>query len=191
MPRLAVVLGCAAALMLASELSAQRPPTRTGFWYAFGLGHGWARVSCDICKADHRPGLSAHVRLGGGVSRSMLVGAEMAGWRTSASGVDQTLAALSAAAFWYPGRRSPLYLKGGVGLLTHRAEDGTDVITSTGLGPQLGIGYELRIARNLFLAPYFNVAYGSLAGGVKFNGAEILDQATVILAQLGVALTGH
>lgn len=191
MPRLAALLGCAVALTLASELSAQRTPARAGFWYTVGLGTGWARVSCDICKADHRPGLSAHLRLGGGLSRSLLIGAEMAGWRARSNEVDQTLAALSAAAYWYPSRRSPLYLKGGVGFLTHQAQDGTDVITSTGVGPQLGLGYELRVGRNVFLAPYFNAAYGSLAGGVKFNGAEILEQATVTLVQLGVALTGH
>lgn len=40
----------------------------------------------------------------------------------------------------------------------------------------------MRLSRNLFLAPYFNVAYG---------GAEILDRATVILAQVGVGLTGR
>ena len=51
--------------------------------------------------------------------------------------------------------------------------------------------YELRVGSNLFLAPFFNVAYGSVAGGVKFNGTRILDQATVTLVQIGVALTGH
>ena len=191
MTRLPVVLGCALAITLATELPAQRPQARSGFWYAFGLGTGWARVACQICRADHRPGVSAQLRLGGGLSRSVLIGAELAAWDRSANGVDETLAALSAAAYWYPARRSPLYLKGGVGFSTHRAEDGTNVITSTGLGPQMGIGYELRVGSNLFLAPFFNVAYGSVAGGVKFNGTRILDQATVTLVQIGVALTGH
>jgi hypothetical protein len=191
MPRLASMLTCVAMLGLAPALAAQRPQSRTGFWYAFGIGDGWARVSCQICKGAHQTGLSAYLRLGGGVSRSLLIGAEMAGWRKSADGVDQTLAGVSAAAYWYPSRRSPLYLKGGVGYLTHRIEDGTDVITSTGFGPQMGMGYERRIGRNLFLAPYFNIAYGSIAGGVKFNGADAQDQATVTLVQLGVALTGH
>lgn len=193
MPRFAVALGISAALALAGELAAQRAPARTGFWYSVALGAGWSRVSCHICQRDHRPGLSAHVRLGGGVSRDLLVGAELAGWR-SADSVDQnrvvqTLVALSGAAYWYPSRRGPLYLKGGVGFLMHQAEDGTNVIRSTGLGPQLGMGYELRVGRSWFLAPYFNAAYGSLAGGVKFNGAEVSSQATITLVQLGVALT--
>src|SRR5438034_372783 len=136
MTRLPVVLGCALAITLATELPAQRPQARSGFWYAFGLGTGWARVACQICRADHRPGVSAQLRLGGGLSRSVLIGAELAAWDRSANGVDETLAALSAAAYWYPARRSPLYLKGGLGFSTHRAEDGTNVITSTGQARQ-------------------------------------------------------
>lgn len=191
MTRLPVVLGCALALLVTSELPAQRLRTRSGFWYAFGLGPGWARVSCQICQADHRPGLSAYLRLGGGLKSNVLIGAELAAWNRNTGQVEQALVALSAAAYWYPSRRRPLYLKGGIGFSTHRAEDGTDVITSTGLGPQLGIGYELPVGRNVFLAPFFNAAYGSLAGGVKFNGGQVTDQATVTLVQIGVALTGH
>lgn len=191
MTRRSVVLGCAIALLLTHGLQAQRPQARSGFWYAFGLGLGWARVSCQICQADHRPGLSAYLRLGGGVRSNVLIGAELAAWNRNTNQVEQALVALSAAAYWYPSRRRPLYLKGGVGFSTHRAEDGTDVITSTGLGPQMGIGYELPVGRNVFLAPFFNATYGALAGGVKFNGGRVTDQATITLVQIGVALTGH
>ena len=195
MSHITSLLACVAALTLAPGLAAQRAAPRatprTGFWYAFGAGTGWARVSCQICRADHRAGLAAYLRLGGGVSRHLLIGAEMAGWRKSDDRIDQTAAGVSAALYWYPARRSPLYLKGGVGYVTHRIEDGADVITSTGIGPQLGLGYEFPISRNLFLAPNVNVAYGSIAGGVKFNGADAVDQATVTLVQLGIALTSH
>lgn len=75
--------------------------------------------------------------------------------------------------------------------MSHRADDGTDVITSTGFGPQLGIGYEARIGPGLFLTPFFNVAYGTWFGGVKFNGAQAVDQATVTLVQFGIGLTGR
>ena len=57
MTRLPVVLGCALAITLATELPAQRPQARSGFWYAFGLGTGWARVACQICRAETVPGL--------------------------------------------------------------------------------------------------------------------------------------
>src|SRR3989442_13235794 len=119
MTRLPVVLGCALAITLATELPAQRPQARSGFWYAFGLGTGWARVACQICRADHRPGVSAYLRLGGGPSRSVLVGAELAARDRSANGVAGTLPGLSAAAYWDPARGRPAYLKGGAGFSSH------------------------------------------------------------------------
>ena len=189
------VLGCAAALSCTASLGAQGTPgagQRAGFWYSVGIGEGWARVSCNICRADHQPGLSAHLRLGGGLRRGLLIAGEVAAWRRNINGVSQSLAGVGAAAYWYPGRRpGPFYLKGGIGYLTHHADDGTNAITSTGLGPQLGAGYELPVNRSMMLAPYFNVAYGSWFGGVKFNGAQAVDHATVTLVQVGVALAGR
>ena len=49
------------------------------------------------------------------------------GWKRHDNGVTQTLTAISAAAYWYPSPRRALYLKGGVGLVTHHAEDAADV----------------------------------------------------------------
>jgi len=192
MTRLTLVLSCAATLALAAESPAQRAPSSGGFWYAVGIGEGWARVSCSICKAEHQPGLTAHLRLGGALSRHVVIAGEGAGWRRNTNGVHQTLAAVGAAAYWYPGRRrQPLYLKGGFGYVSHRADDGTDVITSTGFGPQMGIGYEAHVGPGLFLTPFFNVAYGTWFGGVKFNGAQAVNQATVTLVQFGIGLTGR
>src|SRR5207244_7654599 len=109
--------------------------------------------------SDRPSGLSGHLRLGGGVSKRVLIGGEAAMWRHRTSSVHQTLAALSAAAYWYPTRRTPLYLKGGLGWVTHRAEDGTNVITSTGFGPQRGSGYALLVDRVRYFATYSNTTF--------------------------------
>lgn len=192
MLRPVVVLGCIAALAAARDATAQRTPTRRGVWYAVGIGEGWSRVSCNICKGQDQPGLSAHLRLGGALSRYVVIAGEGAAWRRTEAGVHQTLASVDAAAYWYPGRRTTrLYLKGGLGFVTHRAEDGTDVITSTGFGPNMGVGYEVPISRALFLAPFLNVAWGVWFGDVKFNGAQAVDPATVTLLQVGIGLTGR
>src|SRR2546425_13334786 len=90
MTRLPVVLGCALAITLATELPAQRPQARSGFWYAFGLGTGWARVACQICRADHRPGVSAYLRLSAGLTRAEPVGRPVGlGVRTATCGVEK------------------------------------------------------------------------------------------------------
>jgi hypothetical protein len=191
MLRLTVVLGCALALGFPRGLPAQRREPSPGFWFAIGLGTGWARVTCAICRGDRPAGFSFYARLGGGVSRGLRVGGEAAAWRYSANGVVQHLTALSAGAYWYPVRRTRLYLKGGLGWVSHRAEDGTDVITSSGFGPQMGIGYELPVGRALYLAPYFNAVFGVIGGAVKFNAAQVTGAPRITLIQFGAALSGR
>src|SRR5216684_8292198 len=191
MLRLAMVLGCALLLGSASRGPAQQPRPRTGFWFGAGLGGGWGRVSCDICRGDRLSGPSAYLRLGGRINKRVLMGGEAAAWRKSANAVDQTLLALGAALFWYPAPGSALYLKGGLGWVTHRVESGPDAILSTGFGPQLGIGYEFPIGRDFYLAPYCNVVLGVVGGAVKFNGATVTGAPGVSLMQLGLAVTEH
>jgi len=196
MTRFVVLLGSLAALVLGRDLAAQQQrQARDGFWFGAALGSGWARVSCNICQGTNRRGLSGTLRLGGGVSRAVLIGAEVAAWwATIDSGADtvhQSLAAFSAAAFWYPSRRRPLYLKLGIGLVTHRADDGTDVITSTAIGPLLGVGYEWPVSARLLVSPFINVALGIAGGSVKFNGGKIESSPGVSLAQLGLGITWH
>jgi len=104
MTRLVVLLGSLAALALGRDLAAQQQrQARDGFWFGAALGGGWAGVSCQICKGGYRRGLSGALRPGGGVSRAVLIGAEVAAWRTTidtnAKTVHQSLAAFGAAAY--------------------------------------------------------------------------------------------
>src|SRR5438445_6098080 len=143
MTRFGVLIGTLAALVFGRDLAAQQQrQARDGFWFGAALGSGWARVSCQICQGNNRSGLSGTLRLGGGVSRKVLIGAEVAAWwatiETGTDTVHQSLAAFGAAAYWYPSNR-PLYLKLGIGLVTHRAADGTDVITSRVIVPQFWV----------------------------------------------------
>ncbi len=194
MTRLVLLLGSLALLALGRDVAAQQQrQARDGFWFGAALGTGWARVSCDICQGTNRGGLSGALRLGGGVSRKVLIGAEVAAWWTTIEGaadtVHQSLAAFGAAAYWYPSRRRPLYLKLGLDFLTHRADDGTDVITSTAIGPQFGVGYEWPASAHVLVSPFINVALGIVGGSVKFNGGRIANSPGVSLAQLGIGVT--
>src|SRR2546426_2571143 len=158
MTRFGVLVGTLAALALGRDLAAeQQRQARDGFWFGAALGSGWARVSCQICQGNNRSGLSGTLRLGGGVSRKVLIGAEVAAWwatiETATDTVHQSLVAFGAAAYWYPSNRRPLYLKLGIGLVTHRADDGTDVITSSAIGPQFGVGYEWPVSPHVLVSP--------------------------------------
>lgn len=185
------------ALLLAStSLTAQRRPAPGrgapgggGFWYAVGVAPGWARVSCLICAGNRRTGLSAFVGIGGSTSRTLRIGGELAGWRQREGNVTQTLMSIGAAAYWYPGVRRRFYLRGGAALVMHRASDGTDVVTSSGIGPQLGIGYEHAASRSWLVAPFLHYSVGAFASDVKFNGGQAAASATVSFLQVGVSLT--
>src|SRR5437773_10869074 len=119
-----VLIGTLAALALGRDLAAQQQrQARDGFWFGAALGSGWARVSCQICQGNNRSGLSGTLRLGGGVSRKVFIGAEVAAWWAAIdSGTDtvhQSLTAFGAAAFCYPITHRTPYLNLGVGLAAY------------------------------------------------------------------------
>jgi len=170
-------------------LAAQRSSATGGFWYSVGVAPGWTRVSCQICSGSRRTGLSAFLGLGGRTSRALRIGGELAGWRKSDESVTQTLMSIGAAAYWYPGTTRRLYLRGGAALLMHRTSDGTDVVTSSEIGPQLGIGYEHALSPKWLIAPFVHYAVGVFGGDVKFNGGQAAGSARVSFLQVGVSLT--
>lgn len=191
MHRLATLLS--AFVLTSTGLVAQRRPGSAGagqgVWYAIGVAPGWARVTCQICAGHRRTGLSAFAGLGGSTSRSLRIGGEFAAWRERDGNITQTLMSFGAATYWYPSLRRRFYLRGGAALVMHRLSDGTDVATSSGIGPQLGVGYEHAASRRWLVAPFMHYAVGVFGGDVKFNGGQAAASATVSFLQLGVSLT--
>src|SRR5688500_18492832 len=149
-----IVMSAFALIATPSALSAQRRPSETGFWWSVGVAPGWTRVTCDICAGRRSTGMSAFVGLGSKTSRAIRIGGELGAWRQSDPGLTQTLMAIGAAAYWYPSARRRMYLRGGAALVMHRASDGTDVVTSSGIGPQLGIGYEHAASPRWLVGPF-------------------------------------
>ena len=160
-----------------------------GLWYSVAVAPGWARVTCDICAGRRQTGVSAFLGVGGSTSRALRVGAELAGWRQSEGGVTQTLMSVGAAAYWYPNLARRFYLRGGAAIVMHRASDGTDVVTSSGIGPLLGVGYEYVVSRAWRIAPFAHYSVGVVGGDVKFNGGQAASGATVSFLQVGASLT--
>src|SRR6266566_9503082 len=119
-----------------STVAAQRREA-SGLWYSVGVAPGWARVTCNICAGRRKTGGSAFLGVGGSTGRALRVGGELAAWRERDGGVTQTLLSFGAAAYWYPNVRRRFYLRGGASLVMHRTSDGTDAVTSSGIGPQM------------------------------------------------------
>lgn len=180
---MAVMLACAT-----NAHAQRRPGASGGFWYSVGLAPGWARVSCGICAGRRQTGVSAFAGLGGTAGRAR-IGGELAAWREGDGGVTQTLMSIGAAVYWHPTLSRRFYLRGGAALVMHRASDGTDVVTSSGIGPQLGVGYEHSVSRRWVLAPFAHYAVGVFGGDVKFNGGQAAGSATVSFFQVGASLS--
>jgi hypothetical protein len=176
-------------LAVPGTASGQQRRTTSGFWYGVSLGPAWTRVTCDICAGHRETGISASLALGGTAARGLRVGGELSAWRQSDAGVTQTLMSVSASAYWYPNPRRGLYLRGGAALVMHRADDGTDVVTSSGIGPQLGIGYDYTVSHAWRVSPFAHYAIGVFGGDVKFNGGQAAGSATVSFLQVGASLT--
>ncbi len=188
------VLALTVALGSTSGAIAQRgdPTSRDGssrLWYGFGLAPGWARVSCTICAANRPAGISAFAALGGSTSRVLRIAGELAAWHERNGAVKQTLMSVGAATYWYPNIRRRFYLKGGVTYVTHRASDGTVVITSSGIGPQMGVGYQYPFGRDWLVGPFFHYSVGVVGGDVKYNGGQAASSARVSFLQVGLSLT--
>ncbi len=193
LPKPLLSLAALVVLTVPHPLGAQRAASHPGLWIGAGVGLGWARVSCRICGANRGHSLAAVAQLGGRITNSVLIGGEIEGWFRGSNSdqnrpADEQLLAYGAVVYWYPSQRYPYYLKGGVGLVTYRIDDGTDRLTSSALGPKLGIGYELHVAGHLSAVPYLNILVGSTGAEVKFNGSELLNQASIGLLQFGIGI---
>ncbi len=85
---------------------AQHPQTREGFWIGFGFGYGSADLkspTLDSLGATGREaGATGFVKLGGTLSKSVLLGGEVNAWVKSEGGVTFTVGNVSAAAYFFP-----------------------------------------------------------------------------------------
>jgi hypothetical protein len=172
--------------------STRRPNTREGFWIGFGLGDGSAGTDCSSCSNDRFGGLSGYLRLGGTLSRKVLLGGESNVWVHSSGGVDESIGFGSFVVLWYPSATGALYLKFGLGGMTYRADDGVDELTATAPSASIGVGYEIRMGPNVSLVPYAN-SLASSSVQLHINGVPVTtgEDISINLFQFGLGITWH
>lgn len=159
------------AILFATTANAQQAQTRQGFWIGGGLGYG--SLGCEGCDRVGAP--SGYLKLGGTLRQNILIGVETNGWTKSEFGSRLTMGNVSGAVYWYPMATNGLFVKGGAG---YSVLDNSFSSTS-GFGMLAGLGYDVRVARNLSITPVANWFRGSFDGGA----ANVL--------QLGVGVTSH
>lgn len=123
-----------------------------------------------------------------GPSRLRITVELMSTTRWQSRNADELMAAFSVVTYWYPSVRKPYYLKAGLGMVTYRIDDGTDRLTSSALGPQIGAGWDLPVGARVSVIPYVNLLFASTGALLKFNGAPFLDGASLELFQVGLGL---
>jgi hypothetical protein len=166
--------------VLATSAFAQQAQTRQGFWVGGGMGYGSLGQSCSGCGDIGREGgISGYAKLGGTLRQNILLGVEMNGWTKSEGGGRVTMGNMSGAAYWYPMPTQGLFLKAGAGYSVLSVDDGVSTADDSGFGLLGGVGYDLRVGRNLSITPVANWFRGAFDGG----SANVL--------QLGVGVTSH
>jgi outer membrane protein with beta-barrel domain len=166
--------------VLATSAFAQHAQTREGFWVGGGLGYGSIGLSCNGCADVPREGgLSGYAKLGGTLRQNILLGVEMNGWTKSEGGGTVTMGNFSGAAYWYPMATQGLFIKAGGGYSNLSADDGTISASDGGFGWLAGVGYDIRVGRNLSMTPVANW----FRGGFENGSANVL--------QFGLGVTSH
>ncbi len=163
-------------MFTASTLVAQNPQTRSGFWFNFGLGAG--SYGCDGCDGRHSGGTAA-IALGGTLSQKVVLGGGVNVWVKEVDGVDLTAGTVTALIRFYPSSTGGFFLFGGLGYSTEEASASGVSISESGTGAVLGLGYDIRVGRNVSLTPFWNGV------GMSFDGYSSN------FGQLGLGLTVH
>src|ERR1043166_9092445 len=137
-----------------SDVRAQHPQIRKGFWFNGGLGYG--SLGCQDCDG-RTSGLTGGISLGGTINQKILLGVGTTGWYKSENGATLTVGTLDARARFYTTAKSGFFITGGLGIGTISADvAGFGSDSETGVGVVLGIGYDIRIGANVSLTPFWN-----------------------------------
>ncbi len=192
MRRPALLLGIA---LLASPATgtAQTSDPGPGTWVGAGIGGGWTRVSCAICRRDRALGPAGFVRFGTTLRPGFLLGAEVQGWtHENEDDIRSIVGAASATAYLYPDPARGLYFKGGLGFVRYSAkESGDDQGVGTNLlGIVIGAGYQFEVAPGLSVTNYVSLLASSF-GSLRRDNASVTDDVSVSLLQIGIGITKH
>jgi hypothetical protein len=151
--------------------------SRQGFWFNVGLGYG--SFGCRDCN-DRTGSASGGLALGGTISQKVLLGVGTNGWTKSENGATLTVSTLAAVIRFYPSATGGFFLLGGLGVGVIRGEvSGLGSETQTGLGALLGLGWDIRVGRNVSLTPFWN------------GFAADTDDVDANVGQIGLGLTVH
>ena len=138
-----------------------------GFWISFGLGGG-RNYNRNLDGGDLDGG-AGYIRMGGTPSEQVLIGGEIIGWTREENGGTLSRGNVTFTIQFYPVRGSEFFIKGGIGgssLQVSSSFGGTTVTSSeNGAGETVGIGYDIRLGRNIYLTPNWDFLFQQVSSG--------------------------
>jgi len=197
----AITLALLTSITLVIPAAAQETAVRHGFWLGFGIGGG---PNLTSTLDDGSPGgFAGDFRLGGTLTPKWLLGGESTSWmRDVAENTWAWRSNFSAIAMFYPSASGGWFIKAGPGIAVINQSssvstqvDGVDITTAVsateiGFGGTAGIGYDLRIGRNLYLVPEVTYLLQAFSGRVTNTPlGEIPGTNSILVFTLG--LTWH
>lgn len=162
-PTLLLALALAAA---PAPLPAQDPP-RHGLWIGLAFGGGQVEHWSDQRASAHKTTVTASLQGGVVITPALRLGLEANGWGLRSTDVNdpavgETVNELLFIARVYPWRAAGAFLKGGVGWGEYHNADPRSWDSRAFGAFVVGAGYELRVARSLFVTVAADVARGPL-----------------------------
>jgi hypothetical protein len=189
--RCSLLAGLLLTSLVTVPLAAQDERTHKGFWIGFGLGAG---VNLPAGLDDKSLwGGNGYLRLGGTPKQQLLLGGEVIGWTVDNRNVTLNRGNAHFVAMYYPSAKSSFYLKGGIGgaSIGRESNAGSTRTTTTkgGFGAGAGLGYEIRIGRNIYLVPAADFLFQAFKKEIDPVLGPVPGTNTLLLFNLG--LTFH
>ena len=191
------LLSAPAALQAQGRSAARRAAPsndRDGYSLSLGLGGGSNGLSCAGCATARESGASGYLRVGKGMTPSLMMGLELNGWNKSENAASTRTGMLSAIAQWYPSMTNGFFLKTGAGMGRTTLDDNSTTpsskLQSTGFGYQFGLGYDMSIARRWSITPYVNYL-ATTGANAELNGVNTNQKLDANYVQYGLGLSWH
>jgi len=202
----ALALGAVALPATAQDVAPTNDgPPRQGFFIGLGLAMASVSADCAECgDADAASMFGSHIKLGGTLSKSVRLGADLFGVY-SEDGIFGDLAGTAedatenaghamVAVTVYPSAAGNFWFQAGLGSVVYLADVEDDQqYTGRGFGGMLGVGYDFRVGRNGSLSPYVSLVSSTNGKLYDEDGDEIsgADEWQTAYLAIGVDYVFH
>lgn len=162
--------------------------TPDGLWMSAGVGGGWTRITCAICRTDRNLGPSGYVRVGTTLRPGLLLAVEADGWTREDNNVRSNALVGGIATHLYPDPDGGLFLRTGLSYVRYSVDGGS---VGTGLfGLLVGAGYEFTVAPGINVTNYVSLVASSF-GSLRGERGTAANDVSLTLLQFGIGLTRH